>query len=114
MFIIVRRGSVFFGKLCLRDEEDSQVELSEDDRIIFTVRKTLGGGAPLIRRILYPGEEIGGAYPFMLTAQETDLTPGTYYYDAALECANGEFYHLMAPDEFIVSETISKKEELNE
>lgn len=111
MFIIVRKGSVFYGKLVLRDEECADVELSEGDRIIFTVRKKLSGGTPVIRKVLYPGEEIGGAYPFMLDGEETDIAPGTYYYDAALECQNGEFYHLTDADEFIVCETVSEKEE---
>ncbi|MED9970004.1 MAG: hypothetical protein UFA98_08355 [Ruminococcus sp.] len=114
MFIIVRKGSTFFGRIELTDRDQNVVLLEETDKLIFTVRKGYYSeeeGNPLIKKVITPDREIEGGYCFELTPEETDLNPGTYYYDIGVQCENGEFYHIDMIDEFIINPSVSRNED---
>ncbi len=114
MFMIVNRGSTFYGKITLTNDSGIPVQLSDDDCLIFCVKKDYEkNNSPniLIRKSLYPYDELDGSYTFMLTAEDTDIPAGTYYYDIALQCGNGEFYQIINTDEFIIKESVSRKED---
>lgn len=112
MVLIVRRGSSFFGRITVRDKEHGRVRLTGDEKLVFTVRRTLENDPePVIRCVMTPGDELEGGYVFMLTPEETDIPAGRYYYDIAVVGDNGGFYHITEPDELIVRQTISRKDD---
>ncbi len=113
LFIIVRQASTFYGMINLTNEYLNSITLNEGDKLIFTVKKDYHTNTKeniLISKTLHDYDEIHGGYPFVLTPDETDISSGTYYYDIGLQCSNGEFYHITMTDEFIVKESVSRKE----
>ena len=111
MLIIVRKASVFYGKINLTDENGNTVILSDGDELIFSVKKSLATDSPvIIRKSVSDYDQINGAYLFTLSADETNIPHGTYFYDIVLKLSNGEFYHVTPADQFIVKETVSRKE----
>ncbi len=112
MLIIIRKASTFYSKISLSDNHKNPVVLSQGDQLIFTVRKNYDDdqSPPLIRKVIRYDEQIEGGYPFVLTPEETNLPAGTYYYDVGLQCQNGEFYHITMAEQFVVNESISRKE----
>ena len=111
MLIIVRKASVFYGKINLTDKNGNTVVLSDGDELIFSVKKSLATDSPvIIRKSVSDYDQINGAYLFTLSADETNIPHGTYFYDIALKLSNGEFYHVTPADQFIVKETVSRKE----
>lgn len=74
-------------------------------------KKSLIQNAPvIIRKSLHDYDLINGVYTFTLSADETNIPHGTYFYDIALKLSNGDFYHVTPADQFIVKETVSRKE----
>lgn len=116
MIIIVRKGSTFFGRIIITDKSYNRILLTETDKLIFTVKTDLNDDNKnyIIKKIINSDRELNGEYCFELTPEETDLPAGTYFYDIGIQRKNGEFYHIDMPDEFIVKQSISRKEELNE
>lgn len=114
MIIIIRKASTFYGKIILTDKNNNRIIISENDKLIFSVKKSLKNNDNdiVITKVLYDYDRLNEAYPFVLSAEETDITSGTYYYDVGLQCSNGEFYHVTTPDEFIIEESIARKDVL--
>ena len=112
MFIIVRRASTFFGTISITDCDNNRIVLSNTDKLIFTVKKHQDNEdeSPVIKKVMIPNRQSEGEYVFELTPEETDLSPGIYYYDVGVQRSNGEFYHIDIPDQFIIKESISRKE----
>ena len=113
MFIIVRRASTFYGRITLTNDNYDGITISEGDKLIFSVKKSLkeNNDEILISKTLYHYDQIDGGYPFVLSAEETDLPADKYYYDIGLQCKNGEFYHVIMPDQFIIRESIARKQD---
>lgn len=113
MFIIIRRASTFYGRINLSDDQHHPVLLEDTDQLIFTVRDSMETDAAevLIRKVITADREFEGNYGFELTPEETDLPVGTYYYDVGLQRENGEFYHITIPDQFIIKQSISRKDD---
>lgn len=110
MVIIVRKASTYFGRISLTDSKGKKLLLSEDEKLIFTVKKKLDSSDIIINKIIHEYDQINETYPFVLNASETDLPTGRYFYDVGLSCKNGEFYHITAPDEFIINGSLARGE----
>ena len=112
MFIVVRKASTYYGRITLTNENYDGVTLSENDKLIFSVKKSLKEDSnALITKTLYHYDQLDGGYSFVLSTEETDLPAGTYYYDVGLQCGNGEFYHVTMPNQFIIRDSVARKEE---
>lgn len=113
LFIVIRKASTFFGRITIADNEQNGVILDAADKLIFTVRQSLkeNPGDAKIKKIITADHEFEGGYGFELTPEETNLPIGTYYYDVGLQRENGEFYHITVPDEFIIKQSMSRKED---
>lgn len=111
MTLTIRKASDFYAKIRLTSSDGAPVLLSDGDELVFGVKKSLVRESPVvIRKTLHDYDQMDGSYPFTLTADETDIPCGEYFYDIALQCANGEFYHVTPADSFIVKETVARKE----
>ncbi len=113
MTIIVRKASTFFGRLILWDTCGNGLLLTDGDRLIFSVKKSLDDADEknIIHKTLDSGDEFEGGYVFELTPEDTDIPIGKYFYDIGVQRANGEFYHATMPDEFIIKQSIARKDD---
>ncbi len=112
--MIVKRASDFYIKIRLTNENADGIILGENDKLIFAVKKdyhTNSEENTIIRKTLQEYDEILGGYPFKLTSEETDIPAGIYYYDIGLQCSNGEFYHITTADQFIIKESVARKDD---
>lgn len=111
MNIIIPRASTYFGRIRLNDGQGSSVLLTETDKIIFEVRNSpeREKGVLLIRKIMTHYDEVEGGYGFELTPEETDIPVGIYYYGVGVQRENGEFYHVIPANEFIIKKSIPRK-----
>lgn len=109
--IIIPRASTFFGRIRLNDGQENGVLLTETDKMIFEVRNSpeRESGVLFIRKIMTHDDEFEGGYGFELTPEETDIPVGTYYYGVGVQRENGEFYHVIPTDKFIIKKSIPRK-----
>lgn len=112
MSITIKKASTFYGRITLTDKNNNGIIISEDDKLIFSVKKSLkdSNDEIVITKVFYDYDQLEGKYPFVLSAEETDLPIGIYYYDVGLQRKNGEFYHITTTDEFIIKESVTRKE----
>lgn len=110
--LIIRKASTFFGRIRITDRSKNTVLLCDTDRLIFAVRKDPDdeNAAPLIKKIITPDREFEGGYGFELTPEDTSLPAGSYCYDVGVQRQDGEFYHIIPADEFIVKASVARKE----
>lgn len=110
--IVIPRSNTYFGRITLTDGTNT-VLLAGTDKMIFAVKKNPDdeNEEVLIKKIITSDREIEGGYGFELTPGETDLSPGTYFYDVGIQRENGEFYHVTQPDRFIIKQSVSRKED---
>ena len=115
MVIIVRKASTFFGRITLSDTGGNGLLLTDDDKLIFSVKRSLDDADEnvIICKVLTAGNEFEGGYVFELTPEETDIPTGKYFYDIGVQRADGEFYHAAMTDEFIIKQSISRKDDDN-
>ena len=115
MTVIVRKASTFFGRIVLSDSEQNGLLLSEQDKLIFSVKKSLNEDDDdqdyVICKVLTADNEFQGGYVFELSPEDTNIPTGRYFYDIAIQRENGEFYHVTIPDEFIIKQSISRRKD---
>lgn len=113
MIIIVRKASTFFGRIILSDSSGNRLLLTDEDKVIFSVKKSLDDADEdvMIYKVLTVFDEFEGGYVFELSPEDTDIPIGRYFYDIGVQRANGEFYHATMPDEFIIKQSITRRDD---
>lgn len=111
MLLTVRKNSDFYAKIDLTDLDDNKIILDDGDELVFSVKKSLVSNSPVvIRKTFHDYDQLDGSYPFKLTANETNIQAGIYFYDIALKCSDGDFFHITMPDQFVIRETVARKD----
>ncbi len=110
--MIIRKASTFYGRINITDNNHNGVLLSENDYLIFTVKKNAFDETenPIIKKIIPSDRQIDGGYCFELTPEETNLPTGDYFFDIGVQRENGEFYHIYTVEKFIIYPSVSRKE----
>lgn len=113
MSIIIPRASTYFKRIRLEDEHKNCVLLTDTDKLIFEVKKNPkdNDSRAYIKKIMTHDDEFEGGYGFELTPEETDLPEGTYCYGIGVQRKNGEYYHVISIDEFIIKQSVSRKDD---
>ena len=111
MLLTVRKNSDFYAKINLTDLDGNKIILSDGDKLIFSVKKSLVSNSPVvIRKTFHDYDQLDGSYPFKLTSDETNIQAGIYFYDIALQCSDGDFFHITMTDQFVIKETVARKD----
>lgn len=94
--IVISKGDTATILVDITDLDDKSFKIENDDVITFTVfREDLG--------IVFQKETetIDGKQYFILTSEQTEITPGLYSYEVTLE-RNGNQYTIIQPSIFEV------------
>ena len=93
----------------MRDEAEDN-RLAEGEKIIFGVKAAGFDTKYLIRKELTNDNYVSSAKGFLLTltSQDTDIRPGVYYYDIALQKSGGELELIEKKSEFVVEPSIAR------
>lgn len=76
-------------------------ELSEGETLVLTVKVTSWGPKVLL-------EKTADSMSFQIKSEDTaELSPGTYYYDVRLRCADGASYTVVPRSAFIIKEAVA-------
>ncbi len=92
--IKLTRGDTLKFKVRAFDEYDDPVELTENDEVVFTVKRKITDELPVIQKT--------GTYIVVEHADTKDLPFGGYFYDIQVTFANGEKYTIIAPEEGVI------------
>ena len=105
MSLYVQQGNTHYFRIVPTLNGEEYI-LSENDRVIFTVRRTARDD-PVIRKVLTREDYADEELILKLDAKETELPTGDYKYDCSIEMSDGERYTFITPDDFIVKETVT-------
>lgn len=75
------------------------------DKVTFTVAREKESQNPLIQKVLTDFE--GGMARIQLSAEETNLPKGSYYYDIQVETGDGRIDTVVGPAKFKVVEGVT-------
>lgn len=75
------------------------------DKVTFTVAKEKESQNPLIQKVLTEFED--GMARIQLSAEETNLPKGSYYYDIQVETGDGRIDTVVGPAKFKVVEGVT-------
>ena len=75
------------------------------DKVTFTVAKEKESQDPLIQKVLT--EFSGGIARIQLSAEDTDLPKGSYYYDIQVDTGDGRIDTVVGPAKFKVLEGVT-------
>ena len=75
------------------------------DKVTFTVAKEKESQDPLIQKELT--EFVGGRARIQLSAEDTDLPKGSYYYDIQVDTGDGRIDTVVGPAKFKVLEGVT-------
>lgn len=75
--------------------------LAEGDRVYFTVNNELQKPEPLIQKMI--DTFIDNKAVIHLSAEDTDIPVGTYYYDVEVDTADGRIDTVLGPSKFKVT-----------
>lgn len=91
---------------------DEDFYLSNDERLIFGIKKFAYNSEYIIRRVITSGDYDSelNAYPITLTSEETNISPGTYYYDVALKHSNGQLEKIISCTEFEIIRSVVRSD----
>ena len=101
--IEVNRNRCYFQAVD-KDEKGAIIELGEEEKIIFAVKNPCNRGRYLIKKELTNADYSASAqgYLLSLTSDDTDIKPGIYCYDIALQRASGELETIVGESDFVV------------
>ena len=81
---------------------ESSYDISENDELILTVKKTVNDKTPCIQK------KIVGSYTFVISPSDTEsLAFGKYKYDVQLNKENGEVYTIIEPTVFEIMQEVT-------
>lgn len=87
--------------------------LTEGEKLIFGVKRFVGSREYLIRKVLTAEDYNADAdcYPICLNTEETDLAPGIYYYDVALQRSDGEMCRVIGCTELEIVRSVVRSDD---
>ncbi len=111
--ISITQNRAFLAGLKIRDG-DGQFYLAHNDRLIFGIKKYAYQSDYLLVKELDDSDydEEADAYLLRLSAEETDLEPGTYYYDIALNRSGDELEKIISCTRLAVQKSIVRSDAL--
>ena len=107
MVIIFTRGDTQIVKFNLKDKEGNNIELTDNDKLYFTVKKTTTSDEKLFQKV-YPTDikYSDGYYSFTIDPEDTDtLDYGEYYYD--IELKTGTIVKTLAINKLILTDEVT-------
>lgn len=110
--ITIRRGTTNEFVVALTDENGSAYSISEDDKLIFGVKKTIKQNDYIFSKTVEASayDELKGGYVVSLIPEDTqELAFGDYVYDVGLQTAEGEFYIVCPCDTFTIADTVTER-----
>ncbi len=92
---------------------DEDYLLADGEQLVLGIKRFAYYNGYIIRKIIPPQAydyEVG-AYIIELTTDETNLEPGAYYYDVALQRSNGELERIIGCTELEVIRSVVRRDE---
>lgn len=109
--IAVPRATSLFLTLKLEDNNGDPYVLKDGEKAIFGVKKHSDENEPyMIKKVIDSTTEIEGVYPFILTADDTDIEEGRYLYDVGIQSTDGIFQKSIRAFNFLIDKSITRKE----
>ena len=105
------RGTDYYDSIVLKNENDEHTTLSSGDMIIYGIKSRYSDKC-ILERVLTSRDEINGEYPIHFTAEEMDIEPDEYEYDASVQTADGAFIKIIPPSKFEVLKVVTMKKEV--
>lgn len=109
--IAVPRATSLFLTLKLEDNNGDPYVLKDGEKAIFGVKKHSNENEPyMIKKVIDSTTEIEGVYPFILTADDTNISEGRYFYDLGVELEDGSFQKSIKAEVFFINKSITRKD----
>lgn len=109
MIIEIQQGRTKYLTVSPKNKATKQpYVLQTGDKIRFGVKPTFGGNYVILKK-LTSADEINGRYPFVLTAEDTNIPAQRYLYDCSIELSDGFVFDISPPDYFIIKDSVTHK-----
>lgn len=109
MIIEIQQGRTKCFSILPKNKDTRQLYiLQAGDKIRFGVKPAFGGNYAILKK-LTSADEINGRYPFVLTAEDTNISAQRYCYDCSIELSDGSVFDILPPDYFIVKNSVTHK-----
>ncbi len=98
--------------LRIKDGDEDYI-LAEDEQLVIGIKRFAYYTGYILRKTVPPqayDDELG-AYVIDFTTDETDLEPGTYFYDVALQRRDGELEKIIGCTELEVIRSVVRRDE---
>ena len=98
--------------LRIKDGDEDYI-LAEDERLVIGIKKFAYYTGYILRKTIPPQayDDALGAYIIEFTTGETNLEPGTYFYDVALLRRDGELEKIIGCTELEVIKSVVRRDE---
>ena len=95
----------------MEDNNGDPYVLKDGEKAIFGVKKHSNENEPyMIKKVIDSTTEIEGVYPFILTADDTNISEGRYFYDLGVELEDGSFQKSIKAEVFFINKSITRKD----
>ena len=109
--IAVLRAASLYITLRFTDTKGNLYLLKDGEKAVFGVKKYATESEPyMIKKTVDSTAEIEGGYPIILTANDTDIAEGRYYYDVGVQLTDGSFQKSIRASIFLIDKSVTRKE----
>lgn len=89
----IEKGTTEYISLELKDgETGNNYVMSSGDKAIFGVKRRLEDSTCVILKQFGVNNYYNGKYTLVVSATDTNIPPGRYYFDVGILYSNGDFY----------------------
>lgn len=89
----IEKGTTEYISLTLKDEKTgNNYVMSSEEKAIFGVKRRLEDSTCVILKQFGADNYYDGKYTLVVSAIETNIPPGRYYFDVGILYDNGDFY----------------------
>lgn len=106
--IPISAGETTYFTLAFYNEKGENVILDAADTLTFGVKRKYEDSNFIVKKNISTATDFNGAYPFILTSAETNVSPGRYYFDITIKRSGGVFIRPIQDKQLIVKQSVTK------
>ena len=106
--IPISAGETTYFTLAFYNEKGENVILDAADTLTFGVKRKYEDNNFIVKKNISTATDFNGAYPFILTSAETNVSPGRYYFDITIKRSGGVFIRPIQDKQLIVKPSVTK------